>query len=228
MARRERLRAQAPLPGKGMFITFEGVEGAGKTSRSSVLCSSLRSAGYLVASTREPGGTPVSERIREILLDPGLAPPPVCELMLFLAARAANVAMSVTPELRRGSVVIGDRFTDATLAYQAWGRGLSRSEVENACAFAASGLTPDLTFLLDLDPVRGLERLARAGRTMDRIEEAGIDFHRRVREGYLELSRENPGRIVVLDGELPPLTLDDEILRRVLQVLKEKNGGRVL
>lgn len=213
---------------KGAFITFEGVEGAGKTSRSSALCKSLTGLGHTVMPTREPGGTPVSERIRGILLDTGLDTPPVCELMLFLAARAASVEQCVKPWLEKGAVVIGDRFTDATLAYQSFGRGLPRDDVERACSFAASGLVPDLTVLLDLDPELGLERHASAGRTRDRMEEAGVPFHRRVRDGYLKLSRENPARFMVLDGTLPPGRLDDMILRRALEVLREKNGGLVL
>jgi len=180
-----------------------------------------------VMPTREPGGTPVSERIREILLDTGLVTPPVCELMLFLAARASNVEQMVIPWLAKGAIVVGDRFTDATLAYQSFGRGLPRGEVETACIFAAAGIVPDLTVLLDLDPELGLERHASAGRTRDRIEEAGAPFHGRVREGYLQLSRENPSRFMVLDGTLPPERLDDLILRRTLKVLREKNGGLV-
>jgi len=212
---------------KGAFVTFEGVEGAGKTSRSRALCKSLSGLGHTVMPTREPGGTPVSERIREILLDTGLLTPPVCELMLFLAARASNVEQLVAPWLAKGAIVIGDRFTDATLAYQSFGRGLPRGEVETACIFAAAGIVPDLTVLLDLDPELGLERHASAGRTRDRIEEAGAPFHGRVREGYLQLSRENPSRFMVLDGTLPPERLDDLILRRTLKVLREKNGGLV-
>jgi len=169
----------------------------------------------------------VSERIREILLDQEVRTPPVCELMLFLAARAANVEMTVAPGMKKGCVVVGDRFSDATLAYQAWGRGLPRAEVEAACVFAAGGFAPDLTFLLDLDPERGMERLAKAGRPRDRIEEAGIGFHRRVREGYLELSRENPERFTVLDGAVSAASLDKQILQRALEVIRDRNGGQL-
>ncbi len=212
---------------KGVFITFEGVEGAGKTSRSKSLCASLAAAGFTVKATREPGGTPVSERIRDVLLDRGLETPVVCELMLFLAARAANVDMMVVPWLAQGCVVVGDRFSDATLAYQAYGRGLALDDVKAACDFAASGIVPDMTVLLDLDPEAGLQRHSQAGRTRDRIEEAGSEFHRRVREGYLALSRSDPERFVVLDGGMSPERLDDLILRRALEVLREKNGGRI-
>lgn len=212
---------------KGVFITFEGVEGAGKTSRSRALCKSLSELGHMVMPTREPGGTAVSERIRGILLDTGLSTPPVCELMLFLAARAASVEQLVTPWLSKGAVVLSDRFTDATLAYQAFGRGLPRADVETACVFAAGGIVPDLTVLLDLDPELGLARHASDGRTRDRMEEAGAPFHRKVREGYLQLSRENPSRFMVLDGKLPPGRLDELILRRALEVLRKENGGLV-
>ncbi len=211
---------------QGVFITFEGVEGAGKTTRSKVLQEALSAAGYSVRATREPGGPPVSERVREILLDKGLDLPPVCELMLFLAARAANVEMVILPWLARGGVVVGDRFTDATLAYQAFGRGLPRPRVEAACRFAAGGLVPDLTVLLDLDPEEGLRRHAGDGRPRDRMEEAGADFHRRIREGYLTLAREDPDRYLVLPGDRSPETLDELILRRAVEVLRRKNGSR--
>jgi dTMP kinase len=211
---------------KGVFITFEGVEGAGKTTRSRALCKALSAAGYEVRSTREPGGTPVSERIREVLLDKGLHNPPACELMLFLAARAANVDMVVSPWLARGGVVVGDRFTDATLAYQAFGRGLPRPQVEAACRFAAGGLVPDLTVLLDLDPEEGLRRHAGDGRPRDRMEEAGMDFHRRVRDGYLALAGEASDRYLVLPGHHCPEALDERILGRAMEVLRQKSEER--
>ncbi len=211
---------------KGVFITFEGVEGAGKTTRSRALREALSAEGYPVRSTREPGGTPVSERIREVLLDRDLHNPPVCELMLFLAARAASVEMVVAPWLARGGVVVGDRFTDATLAYQAFGRGLPRPQVEAACRFAAGGLVPDLTVLLDLDPEEGLRRHAGDGRPRDRMEEAGVDFHRRVREGYLTLAGEASDRYLVLPGDSSPEALDERILGRVLEVLRHETEER--
>lgn len=211
---------------RGVFITFEGVEGAGKSSRVLALSAALAARGVPCRVTREPGGTPVAERIRRILLDPKFAPSPLCELMLFLAARADNIRTNVEPWLKEGVVVIADRFTDATLAYQAWGRGLPRSEVEAACVVAAQGLVPDLTFLLDLEPEEGMKRLEGTGRKRDRIEAAGMDFHGRVREGYLALAREAPSRFTVLRGDLAPSVLDTLILTGTLAVLRDKNGSR--
>jgi dTMP kinase len=201
---------------KGLFVTFEGIEGAGKTSRCTALADALRRSGVLAAHTREPGGPKVSERIRDILLDPALEVPARTELLLYLASRSANVELVIRPALGAGSHVLCERFSDATVAYQSGGRGLALDEVEEACRVATGGLEPDLTFLLDIEPEVGLGRIdARAAR--DRIEKEELEFHRRVRQAYLDLAARAQGRIVVIDASRPPDGIDSVILERFLE-----------
>jgi dTMP kinase len=205
---------------RGLFVTFEGVEGAGKTTRSAALSSSLAALGIEAVHTREPGGPPLAERIRDVLLDPSLEVPARAELMLYLASRAANVELVVEPALARGAVVVCERFDDATVAYQAYGRGLDPERVRAACAFATGGLEPDLTILLDLDPEAGMARLATRRGGCDRIEMESLAFHRRVRGGYLEIAGSSP-RCVVLDASLPGGELD----ARILDIVTRAVGG---
>lgn len=168
--------------------------------------------------TREPGGPPASERIRSILLDPGLTVTPLTELMLYLASRAANVDMVIRPALEKGVSVICERFSDATFAYQIGGRGLPEIPVRNADSLATGGLVPDLVILLDLDPVEGLGRLRTQGRERDRIEREEILFHRRVRDKYLELSMDDP-RYLVVDASEEQREQDRIIGKRVSELL---------
>lgn len=191
-----------------MFITFEGVDGSGKSTQASALGESLRALGLPVTTTREPGGSPVAERIRRILLDPEAAGMAwATEVLLYLASRAEHVAAVLRPALERGEVVICDRFLDSTLAYQAWGRKEESGDVEVALSsirkandLGTSGLGPELTFLLDLDPAEGLARVRDAGRRPDRLEGGGMAFLGRVREGFLSLARAEPERFVIVDG----------------------------
>jgi len=184
----------------GLFLTFEGVEGSGKSSRCRNLLEALRKTRCETVFTREPGGPPVSERIRSLLLDPDLDVPPLSELMLYFAGRAANVERIIRPALRRGSIVVCDRFSDATMAYQGWGRGLPLDEIRRADFLATGGLLPDLTILMDLDPGEGFRRMDLSGRKLDRMEKEKMDFHIRVREGYLALAGDEPERFLVVDG----------------------------
>jgi len=207
----------------GLFLTFEGVEGSGKSSRCRNLLKALRSARCETVFTREPGGPDVSERIRSVLLDTELVVPPLTELMLYFAGRAANVDLVIKPALERGSVVVCDRYSDATMAYQGYGRGLPLGKILQANNLATGGLVPDMTVLMDLDPEEGFRRMNLSGRKLDRIEMEKIDFHRRVRNGYLELARAEPGRFLVVDGMLEESEQDSIILRDVMQrVLKER------
>lgn len=208
---------------KGLFATFEGIEGAGKTTRCRALAANLRSRGIEAVHTREPGGPPVSERIRETLLDPSLEVPARTELLLYLASRSANVDLTISPALRAGRHVLCERFSDSTVAYQSGGRGLGASEVREACSVATGGLEPDLTFLLDIEPEIGLGRL-RGRSEPDRIEREELEFHRRVRMAYLDLARREP-RIMVLDAALPPEDLDAAILARFLDEVRKGAGG---
>ena len=190
---------------RGTFITLEGVEGSGKTTQCALLRDHLRNQGRDVVETREPGGTDLGEKIRKILLSPSTSVPvPASELLLFLAARAQQVAEIVMPALEGGQWVICDRFADATLAYQGYGRRFDIEAIKGLNDIATGGLKPDITILLDLDAETGIRR-AIAGKgefagdkTGDRMENEDIEFHERVRRGYLTLARQEPDRIKVV------------------------------
>ena len=212
---------------RGLFITFEGVEGSGKSTQANALAERLRESGATVLLTREPGGTALGERLRGILLDVGergmLAE---TELFLYLASRAEHVARVIVPALERGDVVISDRFGDASVAYQGGGRELGASLVESLNETATRCVKPDVTFLLDLDPEEGLERLSKRGRgTRDRIETEALAFHRRVRDAYLGAAEREPLRFVVLDASLDEVEIAGAVVRAVDERLRMTRGG---
>ncbi|HTE70011.1 MAG TPA: dTMP kinase, partial [Actinomycetes bacterium] len=184
----------------GRLIAFEGVEGAGKSTQLELLRRQLEGRGREVVVTREPGGTPVGERVRALLLDPEVEIHPRAEALLFAAARAELVERVIRPALERGAVVLCDRYLDSSLAYQGGARGLGRGPVEEVNRLATGGLLPDLVVLLDLDPADGLRR--RQG-DRDRIEAQDLDFHRRVREAFRALAAADPNRFAVVDGAAP-------------------------
>jgi dTMP kinase len=193
------------LTRKGIFITLEGPEGSGKSTQTKLLCAALERAGRRVVRTREPGGTPLAERVRGVLLDPSHEISPMAELLMYEAARAQHVEDVIRPALARGAVVVCDRFTDATLAYQGWGRGLPKERIRVLNEIASGGLSPDLTLLLDVPVEEGLARAralpkgrAGAGKKGDRLERETVAFHRRVRAGYLALAKREPGRFRVI------------------------------
>ena len=182
-----------------MFITFEGVEGAGKTTQIVRLAARLRAGGRQdVLTTREPGDGPLGQELRRLVLDPpmGIDVDPRAELLIMLADRAQHVAQTIRPHLASGGIVLCDRYADSSLAYQGHGRGLDVSEVTRLNAFATGGLTPALTVLLDLDPAVGLSRQ----RNKTRMEEEALSFHQRVRAGFLALAAQEPPRFLVLDS----------------------------
>lgn len=183
----------------GLFVTFEGPEGAGKSTQIERLVGFLRDAGHDLEVTREPGGTPTAEAIREVVLG-GRAQDmdDVCELLLMLAGRADHVGRRIRPALAAGKVVICDRFIDSTAAYQGGARGLDPAEIARLNRLVCGGTWPDLTVLLDLDPEQGLRRAATFGH--DRIEKAGLAFHRQVRATYLALAEAEPARFLVVDA----------------------------
>lgn len=185
-----------------MFITFEGGEGSGKTTQIHLLDERLRQLGYAVLTTREPGGTPFGEKLRALLLDVNSPVEPHAELLLYAADRAQHVATLIRPALAAGKIVISDRYADSALAYQGYGRGLDLAALRHIMAFATDGLQPDLTFFLDLDPQQGLARRAQTGK-VDRFEAQALDFHQRVREGYLALIAAEPERWVRIDADQP-------------------------
>lgn len=210
------------------FITFEGIEGSGKTTQVNLALDWLRSHlsanGYSVnvLHTREPGGTAVGNRIRAILLDPLHAEMAAeAEILLYSAARAQIVRQVILPHLQQGGIVVCDRFYDSTLAYQGYGRGLSLPDLRHITAFATGGLTPDLTLYLDLDEEVGLRRKAQTPEEWTRLEAQPLDFHRRVRAGYLALAAAEPERWRVIDADQPVEFVQDEI-RRILSAVIEK------
>jgi dTMP kinase len=184
----------------GRLIAFEGVEGSGKSTQLELLRRALEGRGREVVVTREPGGTPAGERVRALLLDPGVELHARAEALLFAAARAELVERVIRPALERGAVVLSDRFLDSSLAYQGGARGLGRGPVEEVNRFATGGLLPDLVVLLDLDPAEGLRRRRGA---LDRIEAQDLAFHRRVRDAFLELAAADAKRFTVVDGAAP-------------------------
>ncbi|MGQ9667212.1 MAG: dTMP kinase [Anaerolineae bacterium] len=185
-----------------LFVTFEGPEGCGKTTQVRLLAERLRARGYDVLTTREPGGTRIGDQIRAILLDPAHTEMvPAAEILLFSAARAQIVHEVILPHLQRGGVVLCDRFADSTLAYQGYGHGLDLDVLRVITAFATAGLTPDVTFYLDIPVEEGLRRKARAGRAeWNRMEQRELAYHQRVQDGYRRLIAAEPARWVVIDA----------------------------
>jgi dTMP kinase len=191
----------------GLFITLEGVEGSGKTTQAGLVADALRAAGHRVVVTREPGGTRAGETIRAIFLDPSVALHPEAELLLVLADRAQHVREQLRPALADGAIVISDRYSDSTLAYQGYGRGLDLAMLSRLNDFATGGMRPDRTFVLDFEAEAGLARtrlrMQGAERTPDRFEGQRAEFHRKVRQGFLALARSEPDRISVVDAAAP-------------------------
>lgn len=191
---------------KGKFVTFEGSEGCGKSTQSKLLYRYLKSKGYAVVYLREPGGVAVSEKIRKILLDPKSQISPVCETLLYMAARAEVVNDIIKPALMNGKIVICDRFLDSTLAYQGYGLGLDTGLIKNIGTFVTQGIKPNLTIFLDLPLKAGLKHRKY---TKDRIERRSLEYHSRVRKGYLKLAAKEPKRI------------------KIIKVAKEKNDTQI-
>jgi dTMP kinase len=187
-----------------MFITLEGPDGSGKTSQLQPLADHLRTRGYTVFTTREPGGTEISDQVREILMNlrnKGMNPR--TETLLFCSARAQLVAEVIRPHLEKGEVVISDRYADSTLAYQGYGHGNDLGQLRQILNFATGALVPDLTLLLDINADEGLKRRKSGGGEWNRMDDYQLELHQRVRAGYLELARAEPERWVVIDAAQP-------------------------
>ncbi len=182
----------------GKFITFEGIDGAGKSTHIATVVDWLSARGLEVVSTREPGGTPLGEKLRELLLHEPMHLE--TEALLMFAARREQLALIIEPELARGAWVVCDRFSDATYAYQGGGRGLDKAKFAALERWVHGHLQPDLTFLFDLPPEVACERIARQGRELDKFEQERADFHQRVRQAYLERAVEAPNRIRVINA----------------------------
>lgn len=189
-----------PTTEKGLFISFEGIEGTGKTIQSKLLYEHLIKKGYNVILTEEPGGTKIGLKIRDVLLsveNRGITP--VTELLLYNASRAQHVKEVILPALTKGSIVITDRFTDSTIAYQGYGRGIDLELIESLERIVTDGVRPDFTLLLDLDVETGLLRNKGINKT-DRLELEDVEFHKRVRNGYLRIAAKDPERIKLIDA----------------------------
>ena len=195
--------------GTGKFITFEGVDGAGKSSQIAPLVECLRARGIEVVQTREPGGTPLGERLRELLLHQPMHLE--TEAMLMFAARREHLAERILPALERGAWVVSDRFTDATYAYQVGGRGLDEARFDALEHWVHPGFQPDLTLVFDLAPERAAERLAASGEAPDRFEREQHAFFVRVREAYLRRAARAPQRVRIIDASRPRERIADEV-----------------
>ena len=208
-----------------MFVTFEGPEGAGKSTALAVIASELRELGHSVLTTREPGAGPFGQRIRQMLLEEG-AVSSETELLLFLADRANHVETIIVPALNAGQIVLCDRHADSTIVYQGYGRGLDLDFLRAGNRFATKGLVPDLTLLFDLDPQIGLARLNIVEKTLfetnekrrdiNRLDREPLEFHQKVRNGFLAIAAEEPNRFVILDAEKSPEQLAQESLSALL------------
>ncbi|MBE6369477.1 MAG: dTMP kinase [Lentisphaerae bacterium] len=211
---------------KALFITFEGPEGAGKSTQIALLRDYLADAGYKVVITREPGGTPLAEDFRNIVKHYHGSEPlyPATELLLFEAARVQHINYVIKPALESGAIVLCDRFTDSTAAYQGAGRTLNMDFLQQLNAFAADDCLPDLTLLIDLPVEIGLARAQHRAEGVenhnDRLEEEKIDFHHRVRDAYLQIAENEPQRVKVLDGTLEIAELFEQVKSRVTDALQ--------
>lgn len=198
---------------RGKFITFEGPEGSGKSTQVRLLCSYLRRAGFRVLHLREPGSTAIGEKIRGILLDPkNKNMDAVCEMLLYQAARAQLVREKILSALRKKNIVVLDRFLDATICYQGYGSGIDVKIVKQIGRLVTCGIKPDLTILLDISAKKGLRRAKR----FDRIEKKSLEFHRRVRRGYIALARENPRRIKIVPADTN-ITRTQTAIRKIIE-----------
>jgi dTMP kinase len=201
---------------RGVFITFEGPEGSGKSTQMKLLAARLRDAGRDVLESQEPGGTPIGQQIRRVLLDSkNRELSPTTELLLMFACRAQNVDQWILPALSAGRIVLSDRFTDSTLVYQGAARGLGAELVYEVDRIACRGLVPDLTLVIDIDTETGLERARRRADSVQdvetRIEEQEVAFHRKVRDAYRQLAADEPRRVKLIDGGRLPEAVAAEV-----------------
>ncbi|MCX7981490.1 MAG: dTMP kinase [Syntrophales bacterium] len=210
----------------GLFITFEGIEGCGKTTQLNLAAKSLTEKGYDVLVTAEPGGTDLGKSIREILLGKNnVTICPEAELLLFMADRAQHVKNVIIPALAAGKMVLCDRFLDATIAYQGYGRGLEVEAIRKIYTFISSGLYPDLTLLFDLEVEEGFLRLKARNGECDRFEREDRDFHHRVRRGYLTLAQREPKRFHVVNASRDVIQVHKTVMALVEKLCREKGYG---
>lgn len=199
---------------RGLFITFEGADGCGKTTQIKLLDEYLRSCGKSTLLTREPGAKGLGVKLREILLNYDGEVSPNCESFLFLADRAQHVDCIIKPAINEGKIVLCDRHTDSTVAYQGYGRGIDINRIKMLNEIAVNGLTPDLTLIFDIDIETSLSRV---GQEKDRMESAGVDFFNRVRNGYLEIAKQEPDRVKIINAS----DTIENIHNKVLELIKK-------
>lgn len=198
---------------RGLFLNFEGTDGCGKSTQKRLLAERLKREGFDVLESEEPGGTSIGKQVRAVLLDPANQEmAPTAELLLYFACRAQNVEQWISPALAEGRIVLTDRFTDSTLAYQAYGRGLGEAVVLQLHQIACGTVLPHLTFLFDIDLETSMER-ARARNRSDRMDEQAVEFYERVRDGYRRIAGREPERFCVLDGRAPIEQLAEQVWR---------------
>jgi len=204
----------------GVLITLEGVEGSGKTTQMMRLERWLRRQGRKVEHTREPDGTRLGAAVRALFKRRGVEPKALVEVFLFMAARQQHVAEKIRPWLDRGRIVLSDRYADATVAYQGYGRGVDLDLIRELNARATSGIMPDLTLLFDLDPAEGMRRVRSRDRRLDNFEREALAFHRKVRRGYLEILRAEPKRVRLIRAGAPPDVVEAEVRAIVEEFLR--------
>lgn len=210
----------------GLFITFEGIEGSGKSTQLKKVAAFLIRDGFSVIRTREPGGTRAGERIRRLILsDRSRGLDARAELFLYLASRAQHVSEVLLPSVRSGKILLCDRYSDATLAYQGYGRGLPPRSIRDSIRLAERGLTPDLTLLLDIDPKRGLRRVRRRG-AGNRLDREALAFHRRIRTAYLKIARASGGRVRVINADRTPRDVSEDVRKCVMQLIGKRPRRR--
>ena len=214
---------------KGLFITFEGIDGCGKSTQRDLLAQELERNGFDVLTTREPGGTPIGEEIRKILVsDASVHIASTTELLLYVAARAQHVAELIKPALEAGRIVISDRYTDSTVAFQGHGRGLDLEMIDELNRFATSGLKPDLTIVFDLDPATARARVGSRpmGGLLGAFDEQHSEFHERMRQGYLKMADAEPSRVRVVNAAGSVEQTHAEVVSIVVSMLKEVRSAK--
>ena len=221
------------MPGRqrGRFITFEGIDGSGKTTQIRMLARHLRRKGFAVVVTREPGGTPIADRIRQVLLSrSSTGMEPTAEVLLYFASRAENVEKIIRPALEQGKIVISDRFTDASVAYQGHGRQLGTGIVRRLHRFVCGDLQPDVTLVLEIDPEASIKRARRRNTTNrrdeSRLEHETRDFYQRVIRGYRRLARTEPRRVKLIDGDASPKSVHESIVAVLAPLLRPRRAGK--
>ena len=212
--------SHSPTRPRGLFIALEGGDGAGKSTQAARLTSALEAGGHTVLRTREPGGTPVGEKLRSLVLEHGNGDIDArTEALIFAASRAAHVSQVIRPAVERGEIVVCDRYIDSSVAYQGAGRGLGTQTVRDLNTWATDGLVPDLTILLDVDPGQGRRRRTAGNTAEDRLESEPDAFHHSIRSAFLELGGAEPERYLVLNAGLSKQVLAETILARVRELL---------